>query len=77
MSLFRRVTDEADLCNALKAYVEEFGPECVTVKCPRHWKEYSDTNLGRVKLEYTTDDLIVLLVQWNTTKLVYAVRIKG
>ncbi|MBK9773449.1 MAG: hypothetical protein IPP57_21990 [Candidatus Obscuribacter sp.] len=44
MSMFTHPTDEEKLCQVLKAYVEEWGPENVIVSVPEHWSEYSASN---------------------------------
>ena len=47
MSIFADPADEDRLCHALKAYVEEWGPENVVVSVPKHWQNYSPTWLGK------------------------------
>src|SRR3984957_18642345 len=49
MSMFQDPRDEDRLCQVLKAYVEEWGPENVIVSVPEHWSEYSTSTLGRVR----------------------------
>ncbi len=44
--MFKNSCDEEKLCQVLKAYVEEWGPENVIVSVPRHWSEYSTSSLG-------------------------------
>ena len=52
--------NKEDLCKTLKAYVEEYGAENVSVNLPRSWEKYANDSsyLGRVKTYYTTDNLI-------------------
>lgn len=59
-SMFQDPADEERLCQILKAYVEEWGPEHVFVSVPKHWKEYGSSGLGRVRLKFETQDSVVI-----------------
>ncbi len=61
-SMFRNPEDEELLCQVLKAFVEEWGPEHVYVSVPTQWQEYGTTNLGRVSLSFETKDSVVIYV---------------
>jgi RNase H-fold protein (predicted Holliday junction resolvase) len=76
MSIFQDPRDEEKLCQVLKAYVEEWGPENVVVSVPRHWEEYSTGNLGRVKLEFTTDCTVSIRVEYEFVRLTYDVQLQ-
>jgi hypothetical protein len=76
MSMFQDPRDEEKLCQVLKAYVEEWGPENVIVSVPRHWKEYSTSNLGRVRLEFSTDCSVSIRVEYDFVRLNYDVQLQ-
>ncbi len=73
MSMFRNPADEDTLCQVLKAYVEEWGPENVIVSVPKQWMEYSANNLGRVRLEFSTQDTVSIRVEYDFVRLKYDV----
>jgi hypothetical protein len=75
--MFKNPQDEERLCQVLKAYVEEWGPEYVIVSVPRHWKEYSSSNLGRVRLEFVTDHTVSIRVEYDYVQLNYAVQLQA
>jgi len=75
-SMFVDPTDEETLCQTLKAYVEEWGPDAVTVKVPAHWKDYGASSLGRVRLEYSTRNTVEIRVDYDSIRLEYSKRIK-
>lgn len=60
--MFKNPTDEERLCMTLKALVEEWGPEVVTVAVPAKWHEFQK-DLGRVKLECTTNKTVEIRVK--------------
>ena len=68
MSMFQDPNDEERLCQVLKAYVEEWGPENVVVSVPSQWRQYSGDNLGRVRLEFTTDRTVSIRVEYQAVK---------
>lgn len=58
--MFKDPKDEEKVCQVLKSYVEECGPEAVTVKLPAKW--YSpEYTLGPTHLEFTTVDSIEIV----------------
>src|SRR4030095_3535250 len=69
MSMFQDPRDEEKLCQVLRAYVEEGGPENVIFSVPRHWKEYSTNTLGRVRLEFNTDNSVSIRVEYDFVRL--------
>lgn len=73
MSMFRDPKDEQRLCQVLKAYVEEWGPENVIVSVPTLWKEYSGNTLGRVRLEFTTERSVIIRVEYQCVRLNFGV----
>jgi hypothetical protein len=77
MSMFRNPADEEKLCQVLKAYVEEWGPENVIVSVPKHWEEYSTSNLGRVRLEFDTDSTVSIRVEYDFVRLNYDVQLQA
>jgi hypothetical protein len=77
MSMFKDPHDEEKLCQILKAYVEEWGPENVVVSVPNHWKEYSGTSLGRVKLEFCTHSTVSIRVEYETVRINYDVQLQA
>ena len=72
--MFRDPRDEERICQVLKAYVEEFGPEHVVVALPKAWHnpEYS---LGPTRLEFTTRDTIDVRVEYGPVHLNYQVEL--
>lgn len=76
-SMFRDSEDEERLCQTLKAFVEEWGPEYVYVNVPKHWKEYGTTNLGRVRLSFETTDSVVIGVvdEANGVSIEYEIKL--
>ncbi len=77
MSMFQDPRDEEKLCQVLKAYVEEWGPENVIVSVPRHWQEYSSSNLGRVRLEFDTEASVSIRVEYDFVRLNYDVQLQA
>lgn len=77
MSMFNNPTDEERLCQVLKAYVEEWGPENVIVSVPRHWRSYSNNSLGRVRLEFSTRDVVSIKVECGPAKVRYDVQLQA
>lgn len=76
MSMFQDPSHEEKLCQVLKAYVEEWGPESVIVCVPKHWKEYGGNNLGRVRLEFTTCDTVSIRVEYESVRINYDVQLQ-
>lgn len=76
MSMFTDPQDEEKLCQVLKAYVEEWGPENVVVSVPMHWREYSGNTLGRVRLEFTTERSVRIRVEYECVRLNYDVQLQ-
>ncbi len=66
MSIFQNPIDEQKLCEILKVYVEEWGPENVIVSVPVPWKEYSNCSLGRVRLEFATENTVAIRVEYDS-----------
>jgi hypothetical protein len=77
MSMFSNPTDEERLCQVLKAYVEEWGPENVIVSVPRHWRSYSNNSLGRVRLEFSTNDIVSIKAECGPAKVHYDVQLQA
>jgi hypothetical protein len=75
MSMFQDPKDEDRLCQVLRAYVEEWGPEHVIVSVPEHWNEYSTSSLGRVALEFTTENSVSIRVEYDFVRLIYDVHL--
>jgi len=77
MSMFQDPRDEDRLCQVLKAYVEEWGPENVVVSVPQHWSEYSTNTLGRVRLEFATENTVSIRVEYDFVRLIYDVQLQA
>jgi hypothetical protein len=77
MSMFQDPKDEDRLCQVLKAYVEEWGPENVVVSVPHHWSEYSTNTLGRVRLEFATENTVSIRVEYDFVRLIYDVQLQA
>ncbi|HEY9755455.1 MAG TPA: hypothetical protein V6C97_09860 [Oculatellaceae cyanobacterium] len=77
MSMFQDARDEDRLCQVLKAYVEEWGPENVIVSVPQHWSEYSTSTLGRVRLEFSTENTVSIRVEYDFVRLIYDVQLQA
>jgi hypothetical protein len=76
MSIFKDPSDEERLCQVLKAYVEEWGPENVIVSVPNHWRDYSTGTLGRVRLEFSTENTVSIRVEYEVVRLTYNVQLQ-
>lgn len=76
MSMFQDPSDEEKLCQVLKAYVEEWGPEAVIVSVPKHWKEYGGSSLGRVRLEFSTGNTVSIRVEYESVRINYDVQLQ-
>lgn len=76
MSMFKDPLDEEKLCQVLKAYVEEWGPEHVVVSVPSHWREYSGNSLGRVRLEFSTNNSVSIKVEYEMVRINYDVQLQ-
>jgi hypothetical protein len=77
MSMFKNPRDEEKLCQVLKAYVEEWGPENVIVSVPQHWSDYSTSSLGRVRLEFATSDTVSIRVEYDFVRVKYDVQLQA
>ena len=77
MELFYNADDEDKLCQVLKAYVEEWGPEHVTIAVPGSWRDWASDRLGRVRCEYTTINSIAIRVAYSDIRLVYEVQMRS
>jgi hypothetical protein len=75
--MFQDPRDEERLCQVLKAYVEEWGAENVIVSVPRHWKDYSSSTLGRVRLEFGTENTVSIKVEYDFVRLSYNVQLQA
>lgn len=76
-NMFQDPADEERLCQTLKAYVEEWGPEAVKVKVPTHWKDYGTSgSLGRVRLEFSTRNTVEVCVEYDSIRLQYTKSVK-
>ncbi len=73
--MFQNPTDEEKLCQILKTYVEEWGPENVIVSVPKHWVSYSKDCLGKVRLEFTTDNTVSIRVEYDFVRINYDVEL--
>ena len=60
MSIFRNPNDEEKLCQALRAFVQEWGAELVIVSLPRSWRSVGPCALGRVRVEINTSHFITI-----------------
>lgn len=76
MNMFQDPRDEERLCQVLKAYVEEWGPENVIVSVPSHWQDYGSSSLGRVRLEFSTSDRVSIRVEYEKVKIIYDVQLQ-
>jgi hypothetical protein len=76
MSMFEDPQDGDRLCQVLKAYVGEFGPENVIVMVPKSWSGYRLNNLGKVRLEFTSDNTISIRVECGLIKISYGIQLR-
>lgn len=76
MNMFQDPRDEERLCQVLKAYVEEWGPENVIVSVPSHWRDYGGSSLGRVRLEFSTSDRVSIRVEYEKVRIIYDVQLQ-
>lgn len=77
MSIFVDPQDEERLCTVLRAYVEEWGPENVIVAVPKHWRAFCGNSLGKVRLEFVTEDMVSIRVEFYVVRLIYDVRLRA
>jgi hypothetical protein len=75
-AMFRDPRDEEKICQVLKAYVEEFGPEHVVVALPKTWFN-SEYSLEPTRLEFTTDSTIDVRVEYGPVRLSYQVELSA
>jgi hypothetical protein len=73
-AMFRDSRDEEKICQVLKAYVEEFGPENVIVALPKAWNT-PDYSLGPTRLEFTTEGTIDVRVEYGQVQLSYQIEL--
>lgn len=74
--MFENPQDEEKLCQVLKAYVEEWGPENVTVHLPAAWYNPS-YSLGPTKLLFSTDSTIEIHAGYGPAKVQYNVAVQS
>lgn len=78
MSMFKDPHDEERLCQVLKTYVEEWGPENVIVAVPEQWREYNTSNLGQVRLEFGDQACVSIRVEYESQcRLNYNVQLQA
>ena len=63
--------DEERICQILRAYVEEWGRENVVVVLPSCFERFTQGTVGGVRLEFTTENLISLRVEYEHVRLSY------
>ena len=73
MESFCHQADQRELCQVLRALIEEWGPESVVVGVPRQWRRPQETvlSLGQVQLEYCTECTVCFHVEYNGGRLNY------
>jgi hypothetical protein len=76
MSLFEDPQDGDKLCQVLKAYVGEFGAENVIVVVPKSWSAYRLNNLGKVRLQFTTENTVSIRVECGLIKISYCIQLR-
>jgi len=77
VNLFYDPKDEERLCQVLKAYVEEWGSEYVSVSVPARWKGRAGCKtLGRVRLLFDTENAVAIKVECQCARLVYEVQLR-
>ena len=59
---------ETDMLTALRALVEEYGPEYVIVHIPKTWY-IGEKTLGAVRLEKSTVDTVDILVRYQSAMI--------
>jgi hypothetical protein len=62
--MFQDPYDEERLCQVLKAYTEEWGPENVIIAVPRRWDGHVSRDFGKVRLRFETDDIVSISVEY-------------
>jgi hypothetical protein len=73
MSLFLDPQDKERICQVLKAFVEEWGIEAVSVAAPLHWKNDHDKTFRGVRLEFATKNTIAVRVDQDGTHISFEV----
>jgi hypothetical protein len=73
MSIYRDPHDEQNLCAVLKAFVEEWGQERITVSIPRSWSYFKNRSLGKVRLEFIDENCVSIRVDYDYGRVVYSV----
>jgi len=75
MSLFNDPRDEDKLCDVLKAFVEEWGAEHVIVSLPVPWRHFWPSTLGRIGVEFATQNSISIRVEYGFVRVIYDVQL--
>jgi hypothetical protein len=44
---------------------------------PQHWSEYSTNTLGRVRLEFATENTVSIRVEYDFVRLIYDVQLQA
>ena len=76
MSMFEDPRDGDRLCQVLKAYVGEFGPENVIVMVPKSWSGYRLNNLGKVRLEFAQENAVSIRAECGVIRIAYRVQLR-
>jgi len=76
VSIFQDPNDENRLCQVLKAYVEEWGPQNVIVLLPASWRRHAPHDLGKVRLKFIERQAISIQVSITSDGPKYEVQLK-
>lgn len=77
MDIFNGPNDEERLCQVLKAYVEEWGVENVSISVPVRWKKYRVRESGRLRFCFETENAVAIKVECESIRLVYEVQLRA
>lgn len=75
-NLFHNSKDEINLCNALKAFVGEWGRESVWIELPKAWESLQSDGKWAVETRFTTDRDIVIKVNHHGQTCSYQLTLK-
>jgi len=74
--MFCDPADEETLCQVLKPYVEEWGPDAVIVSVPRAWRDVGRDSLGKVRLEFNTVNSVSIAVEHWSGRICFKVELR-
>jgi hypothetical protein len=69
---FQNPADEETLVKVFRAFVQEWGPENVTVLVPRHWESFAPTFRGKLRIDFGDDSGVSVRVVYGKVRITYS-----